>query len=100
MKGGHDDAGNDVYICRVVEEFQRKNYPFPVSVRYLYKLKILWIILEISSIGIMHPGDKVCYFSNRNQNIVAIKHYDLLITKPTTYDDNFNEKGKKQLYLI
>ena len=48
----------------------------------------------------MHPGDKVCYFSNRNQNVVAIKHYDLLITKPTTYDDNFNEKGKKQLYLI
>ena len=41
----------------------------------------------------MHPVDKVCYYSNSNQTIVSVKHYDLLIAKPTSYDDDFNEEG-------
>ena len=34
VKGGHDDDGNEVYICRVMVEYKRENAPFPVNVRY------------------------------------------------------------------
>ena len=47
----------------------------------------------------MHPVDKVCYYSNSNQTIVAVKQYELLIAKPTSYDDDFNEKGNKTIEI-
>ena len=97
VKGGHDEQGEDVYICRVMVTYQRSNAPFPVTVRYSGTMKSReWssLILSISSIGIMHPGDKVCYFSNANQTIVAVRNYDLLIAKPSSYTEDFDDKGK------